>query len=273
MTRARSLKQAVRARAAKTGERYTTARRQILQARARTAPATPPVVDPDPPRVVPSAIEPQPTTTTATTAASRRGSGASAAGAVSNDRVRERTGHDLDHWFAVLDGFNATAHGHTAAARHLRTAHGVDSWYSQGITVAYERLRGRGLNQRSDGSYEVSISKVVPADAATIVAALTNTRRRAACLRGAPAPLVRALARGLLTPGTRGAAGFIVRADGRARIRYRWESSVVEWQLLPKSSGRTSVVVVHTKLESAAMVAERRSDWRALLAQLADAFE
>ena len=37
MTRARALKQAIRTRAAKTGERYTTARRHLLKIVAATA--------------------------------------------------------------------------------------------------------------------------------------------------------------------------------------------------------------------------------------------
>ena len=46
MTRARALKQAIRARAAKTGERYTTARRHVLKVssprRARARPTSRP---------------------------------------------------------------------------------------------------------------------------------------------------------------------------------------------------------------------------------------
>ncbi|HEX7779978.1 MAG TPA: hypothetical protein VF424_12085 [Vicinamibacterales bacterium] len=70
---------------------------------------------------------------------------------------RAKTGRGLDHWFEVLDRFGAVEKGHTAAARHLYDAHGVDGWYAQGITVAYERARGvRGVNQRRDGGSDGS---------------------------------------------------------------------------------------------------------------------
>lgn len=54
-----------------------------------------------------------------------------------------------------------TGHGHD---------HKVPGWYSQGITAAYERARGlRALNQRCDGEYEVSVSKVIATDTTRVI--------------------------------------------------------------------------------------------------------
>ena len=73
MTRARSLKKIIRTRAAKTGESYTTARRHVLAARgASVASRTPPAAPKE-----------------------------KAKGAVSDERIRELTGHGLEHWFAA----------------------------------------------------------------------------------------------------------------------------------------------------------------------------
>src|SRR5262245_54991154 len=113
MTRARKLKRVIRSRAAKTGESYTAARRQVLEARRRRAGAPPP----EPPR----APAPQPRSRP------RR--------LTSDTAVRKKTGHGLDHWFAVLDAFGARSKGHTASARHLSEAHGVPGWHCQMITV------------------------------------------------------------------------------------------------------------------------------------------
>jgi hypothetical protein len=100
MTRARALKHAIRARAAKTGERYTTARRHVLRDTHLPAPGAP---------SAPGAPGPAPVR-----------------GSVSDVGVREKTGHGLDHWFEVLDRFGAVEKGHSAAARHLYDAHQVD---------------------------------------------------------------------------------------------------------------------------------------------------
>ncbi len=92
----------------------------------------------------------------------------------------KKTGHGLAHWFGVLDRFGAVEKGHTAAAKHLYEAHGVDGWYAQGITVAYERERGvRGMNQRCDGAFEVSASKVMNATTKQVVKAFSDARTRA----------------------------------------------------------------------------------------------
>jgi hypothetical protein len=246
MTRARALKQVIRARAAKTGERYTTARRYVLKdLQQRTAPSAPP----------------------RSTTAPRSAAAGSSKGSVSDAKSLEKTGHGLDHWFDVLDRFGAVEKGHTAAARHLHDAHHVDGWYAQGITVAYERARGvRALNQRCDGEYEVSVSKVVAADTTDVIKAFTETRRRRRWVEGVDGRLVSALSAALDSPAPR---GFVVRADGQARFRYKWDGTTVQLYLLPKPGGKVSVVVTNTKLPGAAMVEERRKQWRMALRAVA----
>ena len=146
----------------------------------------------------------------------------------------------------MLDRFGAVEKGHTAAARHLYDAHHVDGWYAQGITVAYERARGvRALNQRCDGEYQVSVSKVVAADTADVIKAFTETRRRRRWVEGVDARLVSALSAALDSPASK---GFVVRADGQARFRYKWDGTTVQLYLLPKPGGKVSVVVTNTKL-------------------------
>ena len=244
MTRDRALKHAIRARAAKTGERYTTARRQLLRARRPPTAAAPrPSVLPARP-VAPAAGDKSP---------------------VADARTIANTGHDLAYWFDLLDRFGAVEKGHTAAARHLRENHGVSSWYSQGITVAYERARGvRRVNQRGDGEYEVSVSKVVAADTATVARTLSNPRlhRR---LSGVDAELLQALGSALKKP----AKGIVLRPDGLGSFRYRWGATTVQLYLVPKPGGKSSLVATNGKLGSAAMVEARRAQWRAALNALA----
>jgi uncharacterized protein YndB with AHSA1/START domain len=245
MTRARALKQIIRARAAKTGERYTTARRHVLRDLQVQRPpaAAPPVA------VKASANAPAPK------------------GEVSDAKAREKTGHGLDHWFAVLDAFGGVSRGHTALARHLFADHGVPSWHCQGITVAYERAHGaRAVNQRCDGEYEVSISKILRATPRDVARALTEPRRRTQWAAGVDAELVKALGRGL---GGGSAKGVIVRPDGQGRFRYKWGETAVQGMLLPKAGGKLSLVVTHGKLPDAAAVARQRVMWRTALEALA----
>ena len=247
MTRARALKTVIRTRIAKTGERYTTARRHVLATRApstlRAVP--PPAPAPPPPIVVPGASK----------------------GSVSDATSRAKTGQGLDHWFKVLDAFGAVAQGHTAAARHLFDVHQVPGWYAQGITVAYERVRGvRAVGQRYDGAYEVSVTKVVAAGTREVVAAFSEARRRARWTKGVDPAIARALSVALKAPASK---GFVVRPDGQGRYRYGWSDTVVQFHLYPKPGGKAQVVVTHSKLPDAATLEARRTQWRGALAALA----
>ena len=241
MTRARALKAVIRARAAKTGERYTTARRHVLKDLTSRS-----LKSASPARPAPAAK-----------------------GGLSDARTREKTGHGLDHWFAVLDRFGGPEQGHTALARHLYEEHAVPGWHSQGITVAYERARGvRDVNQRCDGEYEVSVSKVVNAAAADVVKALADARQRRQWSAGTDPDLVKALSAAL---GGKDAKGIVVRPDGLGRFRYKWGGTTVQLYLLPKGK-KVSIVATNSKLADAAMVEARRAVWRAALNALARRF-
>lgn len=144
MTHAKKLKKEIRARAAKTGESYTAARRHVLFARDKhAAPAPPPASKPE----------------------------------IGDASVVKATGRGLDHWFAVLDAFGAPTKGHTASAAHLRKDHSIRGWYAQMITVLYERARGlRSLNQSCDGDFQVGVSKAVHAAVHEVMEALREGR-------------------------------------------------------------------------------------------------
>lgn len=243
MTRSRTTKSTIRARMAKTGERYTTARRHVLVAVAPSPAATRPAAE---------------RARTAVTVGPR--------GAVSEAKVLVRTGHDLAYWFGVLDRFGGVEKGHTASARHLHDAHGVDGWYSQGITVAYERARGlRAVNQRMSGGYEVSVTKMLDCDIDRVREAMTGVRANAGWAKGLDAALVRTLVTGVRGNG---AKGFVPASKASYRCRFRWEGLPVEVMLSPRPSDRTQVVVVLTKLPSRDALEARRAAWRAALTAL-----
>jgi hypothetical protein len=255
MTRARALKEVIRARAAKTGERYTTARRHVLND-LRTRPE----------RIVRFPTTPAPVSTNTKSAAPA----SSSKGGVSDAKSREKTGHGLDHWFDVLDRFGGAEKGHAALARHLYDDHSVPGWYSQGITVAYERARGaRAINQRCDGEYEVSVSKVVAARTADVIKALTDRRVRTRWVKGVDVRLVKSLSTALGSPSSK---GVVVRPDGLGRFRYKWGDTVVQLYLLPKPGPKVSLVATNSKLSDSTMVEERRALWRTALNALAQLF-
>lgn len=239
MTRARTLKTLIRTRAAKTGERYTAARRHVLQAIATK--------DRDP----------------------ASGAGAIAAasrGGLSEAKSLEKTGHGLAHWFDVLDRFGAVHKGHTAAARHLADDHRVDGWYAQGITVAFERARGlRAVNQRTSGSYEGSATKVVGVSSLAIVAAFEQPRQRSRWLAG----VAGAGAARIGEVFGKGGTTFRVRDDGMARCRFADGDAKVELSVWPKGPDKASAVFTVSRLPSAAALDAHKARWRVVLDALA----
>lgn len=227
MTRAAKLKKQIRARAAKTGESYTAARRQHLR---RAAPAAPPPVS------------------------------RASAGGLSDERCRSATGRSLADWYGVLDAFGALSRGHTDAARHLREEHGVAPWYSQAITVAYERTRGaRAPNQKASGMFEVAVTRILPASQDEALSALAERARRRAWLAAVDPALARALEAGLRE------RGFTRRRSGTAHLHYRSGRTRVAIDVDALPDGRSRVAVTSARLESPDAVAEARGAWRAAL--------
>jgi hypothetical protein len=248
MTRARALKQVIRARAAKTGERYTTARRHILR-ELNQAPEAPQA------RHAPQAPY-----------APHAPNAPSSKGGLSDAKAIEKTGHDLAHWFDVMDRFGGVAKGHTALTGHLYEKYQVPGWYCQGIVVAYERARGkRVMNQKCDGSFEVSVSKVIAATTPALVKALSDPKLRKRWSANADAKLVKALETGLKDPKSK---GFVMKPNGEARYRFKWDAMTVQFNLYPKGPGKTSIVASQQKLAGPDAVEPYRALWKAAFAAL-----
>lgn len=98
--------------------------------------------------------------------------GSSAEG-ISDDAVIEATGRPRSQWYTMLDDTDAATWRHKDIAAWLANEHGVDAWWAQHLTVAYEQARGiREPGQRQDGRFEASVSRTVALDPAEALQAL-----------------------------------------------------------------------------------------------------
>ena len=150
MTKQKSFKDRVRSHMEKTGESYTSARRQLV-AKAET--------------------EARKRRTPQTVAGIRARTG--------EDVVRSSTGRTYDEWFKVLDKLGAKDRKHGEIARWLREEHDLDGWWAQSITGAYEQERGiRAPGQMADGTYTANASKTVDVPVAPLFQAFRNERMR-----------------------------------------------------------------------------------------------
>ena len=150
MTTQKTFKRRVRARMAKTGESYTTARRMLIANGDRPEPAA---VDWTP--------------------------------SVSDEAMTNATGQGWDHWFRMLDDWGGTAHTHPEIARWLSSEHDVPPWWTQSITVGYEQARGmRAPGQHVDG-WSVTATKTVRVPVERLFDAFTDDGFRERWLPGA----------------------------------------------------------------------------------------
>jgi hypothetical protein len=213
MTTDKARKRAVRSRMKKTGERYAAARRNVVRNAA---------IPPLPPRLA----EPP----------------------VSEEAIRTGTGRGWDDWFRILDDWDGTSHTHTEIARYVNGEHGIDGWWSQSVTVGYERARGmRAPNERPEG-FEVSVSKTIDMAPLEAWRAFVEPKRRQTWL-----DLGLRMRTGTRTMGR--SARFDVPSEG-TRVNVFFD---------PKGDDRSVVTVTHVKLADAA----HRADWRRRLGRLA----
>lgn len=146
MTQNRDFKRLVRARMAKTGESYTTARAHLAE-----------------PSNVPTPDE-----------------YADLAG-MSDVSVQRKTDKTWLQWVETLDPLGAQGMSHTEIAALVGDRWPeIGMWWAQSVTVGYERIRGlRSKGQLCSGDFAASKSKTFPVPVATLYAAFAAGQRAA----------------------------------------------------------------------------------------------
>jgi hypothetical protein len=202
MPKQKDLKRIIRSRMQKTGESYTAARLQIVKKKA-----------PD---------------------------YAELAG-MSDASVKKQTSRTWAEWVKVLDDARASEKPHREIARYVSSL-GTPDWWSQMVTVGYERIRGlREKGQRRGGGYEVSRSRTFNVPIKKLYAAFANARTRA---RWLPEKV------------------RLKSATPTKRMRFAWEDGTkVEIGFIQKAERKSSVALTHSKLPDKATAEKLRSWW------------
>jgi hypothetical protein len=231
MPKDKDLKRLTRARMQKTGESYTAARANLLAKKAgrgstQEAPGSEPPA-PEPPDYA-------------------------ALAGMSDETVRARTGRTWAEWVELLDAKGAAALPHGEIAAYVHEEFGISGWWSQSVTVGYERIKGlREIGQRRGGGFEASKSKTVPVPVERLRRAVTDRRLRARWLPDAEPTLRR------------------TRSEQSARFTWEDGTPVVFW-FVAKGEAKSQVAVTHAKLASKAEAEERKAYWGERLAALAE---
>lgn len=161
---------------------------------------------------------------------------------MSDEAVEAKTGRTWKQWVRVLDAVDASTLAHREIASHLRSVHGLTSWWSQTVTVGYERIRGlRDVGQRRGGLYEANKSRTFDVPVERLHRAFADSRLRAKWS---------------------GQAGVVVRTSVPPRsVRMTWpDGTRVEATFVTRGS-RSRVTIQHRGLASRSDVEHRKRWW------------
>jgi hypothetical protein len=212
----KDFKRLVRARMQKTGEAYTTARTQLLRKQPLPVPAA----------AIPAASEPD---------------YATMAG-MSDATIKAKTGCTWERWVRALDRVGAYEWPHREIAQYVSEKYAVPGWWTQTVTVGYERIKGlRAIGQRRGGGYEASKSKVFPVPVGRLYRAFHDARTRRRWL---------------------GNVKLTVRTATRDKtLRVTWpDGTAVELYFVVKGAAKAQLAVQHRKLTDKE-TADRMKAW------------
>ena len=104
----------------------------------------------------------------------------SSAPGISDAAVKARTGKGWAGWFATLDRAGAAQLPHREIAQILARRHRVPGWWSQMVTVEYERARGLRVRHQTTSGYSVAVSRTLPTRLPHLYAVTTQAGERPA---------------------------------------------------------------------------------------------
>lgn len=164
--------------------------------------------------------------------------------------IQERTGCTWERWVKALDRAKAHTWPHREIAKYVQEKYKISSWWSQTVTVGYERIKGlRAIGQRRDGSFEASKSKTFPVPLARLYGAFHDARSRARWLPGVD-----------LTVRT---------ATAEKSMRITWpDKTSVEVGFARKGPTRSLVALQHGKLPDKAAATRVKEYWTERLGAL-----
>jgi uncharacterized protein YndB with AHSA1/START domain len=217
MTQNKDLKRLVRARMKKTGESYTSARAQITRK---------PKEKPDYAKLA----------------------------GMSDAVIKEKTGCAWEKWVKSLDYHGADKMSHREIAQLVSEKYKVPSWWTQTVTVGYERIKGiRARGQRRDGTFEATKSKTFNVSVDTLFDAWAADKNRNRWLKNAPVKL-----RG----ATKNKYARLDWSDDRG-------NTIVSIGFLTKGKSKSSVSVQHPDLPDKETATRLKEFWSEQLENLA----
>ncbi len=167
----------------------------------------------------------------------------SALAGVADHLIESKTGKTWQQWVELLDADNAAAMKHRDIAMLVRDKYGVGDWWTQTVTVCYERIKGlRERGQRRDGTYEAGRSRTFNVPVTALFKAWADDRTRRRWLDG-----VKIVVRTATAPKS---------------MRLQWpDGTLVVVGFTPKGDRKSVVSLAHTKLPDRGASEKAKKFW------------
>jgi hypothetical protein len=168
---------------------------------------------------------------------------------MSDEAVKARTGKDWADWFGTLDAAGATQLKHADIATLIADQFGIPGWWSQMLTVEYERARGMRLRHQTTQGFSVSVTKTIDTSLTQLYATVAQ-----------PVQRKKWFPKGAFTPSSQTKNKY---------FRGAWKKTArLEMGFYSKGAGKAQIAVQINKLAKQSEVAAERDVWKSALTKL-----
>ncbi len=168
---------------------------------------------------------------------------------ISSPAVKKKTGKEWTEWISILDKEKAFNLPHREIAILLSEKYKVSDWWSQMVTVGYEKAKGlRKLNEKVNG-FEISVSKVLPVAVITLFDWWNDEKKR----------------RKWLTKDL-----VIHKSTPHKSLRMTWEdgTKAISVNFYEKVADKSQVTLQHDKIKNEDEAKQIKEFWQSCLSKL-----
>lgn len=160
----------------------------------------------------------------------------------SDESVKKATGRSWNEWFKILDRKKMNLKTHKEIAGWLHGNHEISGWWSQMVTVEYEKERGMREDYQKPGGYEISAGKTINVSADKLFSFFADKVKRRKWLKEKME---------------------ISTATPNKSLRALWidDGTRVSVNFYPKSETKCQVTVQHLKLKDKESAVSRKKFW------------
>ncbi|HQR41293.1 MAG TPA: DUF4287 domain-containing protein [Gemmatales bacterium] len=175
---------------------------------------------------------------------------------ISSEAVKKATGKIWPQWFALLNKAGAATWSHKEIAAWLAREHSVPMWWTQMVTVEYERAQGtRVVHQKCDGTFSASVSRTLAVPLEILYQAWHDPKQRRRWLPEAKL--------------------HIRKANTNKSMRITWDDgpSYLSVNFYSKGANTSQIALDHEKLPGVTAVKKMKAYWGKALDRLKELME